>query len=628
MDGRDPVQSLEAMSGAGGPEDAARTRDPLADLENRLDEIRGALNASREEAAKIDLEREKLLAEQAEFERLRAEADRARQEAERLRSQVSEDRGRIEHAKQEIERERSRLEEQRSSAAAAAEEAENRLRAAEEARRAAEELASRAQGEQGEIESLRRQVQEDRSAIDSARAELEEQQRRLDESRSAIEREWVDASSAARRDVEALHEQLRNEQSQVEAARARLEEERRQVEVARESVDREREAATRASTELSAEERSALEAARSEVDRVRREAEETVTRARAAQQALDERERQVTSREESLRDAESRLTKRVSELDQRAKGLEAHESAATAASTSDRPGPVTPHESRRRSRLKRARRMVASQTRKLKQAAELLERRQAEADKILSKRTELGELQAKLDEREQKLQKSKAATGASWCALALAITLAVLAGMSWWASGIVHPPRHMATIVLNADGGRRALTEQNLDDWHEYVTTRFADPAYLDRAADRLGKRGISSVSEPSLLSAFLREHVEVDRPSPAAVRLEVVSEGEARTVRKAEAIAAELVSTANESRAQRSDAAATQLADEPTVVPLPGSTARAMLGAAIWAGAALLVTIAWIGLWRIALGRGEAAAREAIARAAVRDLAAQQSGH
>ena len=367
------------------------------DEENLPDDIRAMI----EEQKRLEEERLRREAEEAERLRLEEEERLRREEEERLRREAEE----AERLRREEE---ERLRREAEEAERLRREEEERLRReAEEAARLAAEAALAAEMERlrkEEEERLRREEEERlrREAEEAERLRKEEEERLRREEEERLRREAEEAERLRREEEERLRreeeERLRREAE--EAERLRLEEEERKR--------REEEEAARLAAEA---------ALAAEMERLRKEEEERLRREeeeRLRREAEEAERRRIEEEERARREAEEAERRRIEE-EERAR-VEAEEAERRRIEEEERARVEAEEAERRRIEEEEKARLEAEEAERLRLEAEEEEERQIvdEAKRIAAQKVADAEraaelAEAKLREEEAALQAAKVA---------------------------------------------------------------------------------------------------------------------------------------------------------------------------------------------------------------------------
>lgn len=564
----------------------------------------------------------------AEIEQVRAEAesglDGERAAASALAEELESKRARVASLAEALESERERVagfereivglrkraeatEVELTAARARLAEAEQRLAEAGNAEAEAAALA--------EVASLRKQLDELASSADeeitATRQKAEAAEKRVAELTGALqaaEKKSAELAQVAGKAGE-LAEQVKAAESRAtEAARRASELEAKLAGAERELIE-----AVRARDDLRSQLASAGEHSQEEADRLRdaltaavdriTEAETDAAAARnALQQARDEIEglRDTVERTggELARTEQAVLEAEGENRDLRSKVQEL-EIELEVANAKPRPNADEFQISRRR-RLARQRRILRDHSLKIRRATEALRDRLEQCDKVLQKRVELAEAYHAIVEMRQRNAQRQVRGGVVFGVIGMMAVLGMVAAVSWFVAGRVAPGEYAASVIIAGEGGpRQTLSLEDAEAWQSYMTALATDPRFLEQAAERMKRRGITSLGTAGELGREARERLTVETPSPREIRLEWRGEGAERTRRVLDTYAVAMASVSNQARARRSDGATTVITAEATASSEPLDNKRIEMAGMVFGGSTVF-TLAFGGfLWR-----------------------------
>lgn len=601
----------------------------LEEMADRAGALEAELNQTRESLeAALHAAEDKLTRERRVSEGLRAQMEVAEEEVrnaagavgrvaelETLIAQAQDELGRVraevraefqaELAQAELiglelagERERvAALEGEVSALRARAEEAEALLGAA-----ASPEAVAAAQAE---VESLRRQLDELAASADeeiaevrelarAAEARAEEINRALDVARAeaaqALALAAEEESRSAARTAELEGRLASAEAELIEAVRARDEMRTRFESAAEgsEEADRLRDALTAAVDRIGEAEAGAV-SARAELEALREETESEIATLRDAVEEkaaeLDKVERQALEIEGENRDLKSKVQELEIELE--------------VANAKPRPN-ADEFQLGRRRRLTRQRRILRDQSTKIRRATEALRDRLEQCDRVLQKRAELAEAYHAIVEMRQRNAKREVRGGVVFGVIGMMSMVSMLAAVSWFVAGRVAPGEYAASVVVSGEGGpRQVLSTEDAEGWQAYMVGLAMDPRFLEQAADRMKRRGITTLGTAGELGREARERLVIETPSPNEVRLEWRGEGADRTRRILDTYAVALASTSNQARARRTDGAMTVITAESTASAEPLDNQRIEMAGMIFGGSTTFTVLFGGMLWR-----------------------------
>ncbi|MEL6741510.1 MAG: hypothetical protein AAFP26_12715, partial [Planctomycetota bacterium] len=369
-------------------------------------------------------------------------------------------------------------------------------------------------------------------------------------------------------------------------------------------LDRELEAARAAEGELTA----SVARLEGEVAAERERADRAAGGAGEAAEALQSR---VEMLERELASAQGR----VAELEKEAKALRASAVDPAAATEAERlRGEVAQLRMKlaaggakisdagvklRRERLKRARELMRGESDKLRRAADAVRQRFEQSEQVLAKRAELAGAYREFVDLREKTTKREVRSSAYLAGSALMLAIVMLAGASWFVAGQVMPGRHAAVVALQASGGSREPTADELVGWQSYHETLLNEPSFLGTVADRMKRRGIASLSSPGQLRAALDQGLTHDSPQAGTLRLELVGEGEARTLRVLDTFSTAIASVSNANRTRRGDGLSTVLASEPRLLDGALDMKQVYTAAGVFGGCLFVFFVLVGGLWQ-----------------------------
>ncbi len=555
-----------------------------------------------------------LAAAQAEIDRVREEAragvEGERAGAEAMSLELDAERERVAALAADLARERERVASVQGDVAALRERAEltelelgearERLATAEarlsQAADPKAEAAARA-----EAASLRKQLDDLAASADAeiaaTRAEVEAAEKRIAELTEAM------------RSAGARSEELDGAVARAEAAEARAAE----LEAKLAGAERELTAAVRARDEASAQLAAAGENSQEEAGRLRDALTLAVERIAEAERdtaamrdALDAARQEI----ESLREAAERTGGELARTEQAALETEGEnrdlksrvqelEIELEVANAKPRPN-ADEFQLGRRRRLARQRRILRDHSLKIRRATEALRDRLEQCDKVLQKRAELAEAYHAIVEMRQRNAKREVRGGVVFGVIGMMAVVGMVAAASWFVAGRFTPGEYAASVVIAGEGGpRQTLSTQDAEAWQTYMTALATDPRFLEQAADRMKRRGITTLGTAGELAREARDRLVIETPSPNQVRLEWRGEGAERTRRVLDTYAVALASVSNQARARRTDGATTVIVAEAAASGEPLDTKRVETAGMIFGGSTVF-TLAFGGfLWR-----------------------------
>jgi chromosome segregation ATPase len=555
---------------------------------NRVSELEQLLEMAHEEVGRVRAEaKESVAAELAQAEATAAELAAERDRVAALELEIESLRGRAAQAESEL-----------GGMRAALAEAESRLEAA---------------ADPGAVEAARAEVEGLRAKLDEMAAQAA---RRVAEARAEAERAVAEANSAAEQRVRAVSEKAEARAKEL-GARAEAESKKAAaLEAKLKSAEGELAAAVRSRDEM----RSSLESAgveSEEAARLRDALTAAVDRiseaerdAAAAREALESLRAETQTEIGSLREDVEAKAKSLGDVERQALEIEGEnrdlkakvdelEVELEVANAAPRPNADEFQRGRRR-RLARQRRILREQSGKIRRATEALRDRLEQCDQVLQKRAELAEAYHAIVEMRQKNAKREVRGGVVFGVIGMMAVLGMLGAVSWFVAGGIAPGEYAASVVMTAEAGPRQLVEE--DDaavWQSYMVGLAADPRFLEQAAERMKRRGITTLGTAGELGREARERLVVESPSPREIRLEWRGEGSDRTRRILDTYAVAMASVSNQSRARRTDGLTTVISSESTASERPLDTRRLETAGMVFGGSAGFTLLLGGFLWR-----------------------------
>ncbi|MBL9031041.1 MAG: hypothetical protein JNM80_04980 [Phycisphaerae bacterium] len=605
-------------------EDVERREQRASAAEQELASRAGALESLRAELAQRGqhLDRE---VEAVEAGRKRLEEGLAIAESERAAREIqfAERERRLSEMQSEIASRRAKLDEAAARLAERERAAEQAMARAEQAEQERARLAGHAADLERSLAEVRKaseqaaaQAEQDLAQARSSLAEMERRARELEARSEAAEREAKAEEERMASSVEALAAQLaeataamNSERAGLDAKRTEAAESARRLEAQAARIaemTREAEAREARIAELSARVESLAAEAESgdessgvsaeEVSRLTQELEGAASRLRSQAARIEALEEQLAAGGEPSEDTD--------ELHAAIERLE-RENARLAARSAG--GRVVPEEvgravAQRWSRLRVLRRLIREQQEKVTQAGEALRQRYEQCEQVLSQREALARARADLAEGQKKLERlqARAARGrASALVFYLSGTALALAALSWGVAGALVVPPYAARAVLSADAGGATATEAQLAEWQAFQEAQFTDPATIELIAERMGRRGIASLSTPGQVQERMKRDLVHESPQPGRISVELRGEGEGPTTRVLDTIVTALASQANATKERRADGLGTVLAEPVNTKTGPISDRRPLYAAATFLVSFGLANLVGAVVWR-----------------------------
>lgn len=253
---------------------------------------------------------------------------------------------------------------------------------------------------------------------------------------------------------------------------------------------------------------------------------------------------------------------------------------------------------RRRQRLARVRKILRADGEKIRLATEALRSRYEQCEQVLTKRAELAEAYEAIAATQRKYHNREVRSGVVLGLIGmLAITLVLAAG-SWFISGRVAPGVYASRVTIAAASGEAKLSDTDLAQWEAYITGLTTDPRFLEVAAERMKRRGITEFGVPGELGKEMERSMDIVSAMPGTMVLEYRGPGAQRTQRVLDTFSVALSSAANNARARRADSAVTMIEEPANLGAEPLDTQRIKSAGMIFGGGALLTLIVGGVLW------------------------------
>lgn len=472
-----------------------------------------------------------------------------------------------------------------------------------------DETANRA----AELESALRDSQRQ---TEHARSEREAASRRIAELESALHAHHRDAEHV-RSERDAAQERISQLEPAIRAAAERLEAAERRAATAegtRTDLENKLREATSLIDELKAETRGALrhvsdleaslQAANAKIAQIQSQAGEGNDRAAALETAINQLKSQrddLAARVEALQD---RLTSAQQEAETARRETDSLREELTESSrkieatveSSRRVG--DDRLERRKARLALARRLLRDRSYQLSRAVKAVEAKVRECEQVLEAREHVTAAARAVQRAEKRIRARAARNKAGVLVAAAVATLIMILALSWAVAGHFFTPTYLARIELVPDTRGRELAPEHLEGWQAYHESLLRDPIVTQAAAERMARRGITSLADPGALRERLNADLRAEVPKPGRFLLELQGQGHERTRRILETYAATIVSHANASRERRPDGAATVIAVEASIVGEPLEDSRPVIAAGLTGVFSIAAFLGWLALW------------------------------
>ncbi|MEQ8317701.1 MAG: hypothetical protein RIE77_02585 [Phycisphaerales bacterium] len=551
-------------------------RGVMSDIERRLDRLRAA-HADREREREELESRSQAVHEHAQqLEQARqelAEHQRAHEEAvAAAEARFAELDRREEAARTAFEEAKARHDATRRELAEATTEIESGREALAADREAFEAERSRIEQLAEEAAQQVKDVEEDRSALEATARELDERQRDLDEQASTL--------AERVREIEARSKGLD------ERAKMLEEQDRKLAELSRKAAEQ-REQLSGDSSDLEqqkqwlAEQTKQVDLLRARVKQLEGELTEARSHAIDADGQADEADESLRAEldetREKLRDAAGIIAQLRDQLN--------NADASEPANADDA------HLRRRQRRLRFVRQTLRQEHAKIAKASELLKQRSAALSEQGSERGSETSNAAPAPQVTGPLA-ALARMGVGMFGVAGAI--AVLAGVSWIASGELVTPTYASSVTVAHDARGREVLAEDLAGWQAFHEDLMEDPRFYEFASERMRQRGLLELGTAVAVKSFVEESVGWASGRDGELMLEVRQPGADRSRRVAETLAIALVGQANSARERRPDGLPSVISKEAQADRRPLTNERPLYAGGIFGG--LLLVSAALG--------------------------------
>ncbi|MCA9303741.1 MAG: hypothetical protein KC996_06435 [Phycisphaerales bacterium] len=242
----------------------------------------------------------------------------------------------------------------------------------------------------------------------------------------------------------------------------------------------------------------------------------------------------------------------------------------------------------RRKRLASVRSVLRSNSEKIRRATDALRDRYDQCEQVLVKRAELAEAYQAIAEAQQKHARKEVRSGVFLGMTGVGLLVLVLAAISWFAAGRIAPGEYAARVSVVASAGERQLTDQDLSSWGAYMESLTRDPQFIEFAAERMKRRGITALGIPGELSSVMRDSLDVVESAPGTIELEYRGQGAERSQRVLDTFTVALTSAANNARARRPDGATSTMPQVAQAGSEPLDTRRIETAGMVFGGSML----------------------------------------
>lgn len=253
----------------------------------------------------------------------------------------------------------------------------------------------------------------------------------------------------------------------------------------------------------------------------------------------------------------------------------------------------------RKNRLQRAKLMLREQSEKLRVAGDALRSRFEQCEQVLAQRQELVSAREVINAAQRRLEKTRSRGRAAATLMYVCMTILLLGGISWIASGQIWPGYFAARSAIGADSRTRTLSQAELAEWQTFHQSLLDDPRFHEAAADRFAKRGLTTLGTAPAVAKFLKDSASAEFNEPGEMKLEVRAEGADRAERIADTLTGALISYANASRQRRVDGAVTVLRQTPAAGNGPIDTTRLQMAGVLMGVGSILAAFGGVLVWR-----------------------------
>ncbi|MEM9066817.1 MAG: hypothetical protein AAGB51_15170 [Planctomycetota bacterium] len=551
-----------------------QVKEQAADLDRRESDLNDQLAAVATRQQEIDAQAESLHGRQAELEARANEVQSLASELAEQSARIEQDRASLDAGRAEIEekaRELTRLSEEMNAAQEtldqAGVDAEIRIADAQreverlEAERG--ELAARVEGFEARETELAGEA-----GVNAQRAEQAEHDAvQLREQVARAEQAAFEAESA----MESLREQLDTAQAEGNDNSAATHELTGQIETLQSQL-----AEAQAAAQEYAAQVEALSQAPAAGDDIR--VEQLEEHVAALQESLEQ---------ESLarQDTEHQLT-------------EALASAAAAQRLEHMPADAAFNRLRHQ-RLRNVRHALTIRADKVRRAGEALQKRFKQCDDLISQRAELVAVRDSLQAAQSRLSRS-VSVGRTLRHVGFVLLLIVaMAGVSWGVASHFTPGLYAVDAEIAAKTNGREATPDELAEWSSFHEEMVSDPRFIEFAAERFRRHGITEMADPAGLTSRLETDFTALTPAAGTLALELRGRGSSRTAHELDVLLTALVSRSNSMRIQRADPTTTVTSSLPVATSEPIDFTHLTTAAFIFGGSVIFSLLLGFAIWK-----------------------------
>ncbi len=254
---------------------------------------------------------------------------------------------------------------------------------------------------------------------------------------------------------------------------------------------------------------------------------------------------------------------------------------------------------RRRERLARMRKRLHGDAEKVRLATDALQSRYEQCEQVLTKRAELAEAYEAIASAQRKVRNKEVRSGVLVGLFAMVAITLMLAVGSWFASGRVAPGMYSSRATLTANAPDGKLSETDLAQWEAYITGLITEARFLEVAADRMERRGITEFATPGELGKHMESSLDIVASMPGEIVVEYRGVGAERAQRILDTFVVAVSGAANNARARRGDTAITNVRESASLTTEPLDTKRLEMAGMIFGGSMVLSLIVGGVIWR-----------------------------
>lgn len=252
----------------------------------------------------------------------------------------------------------------------------------------------------------------------------------------------------------------------------------------------------------------------------------------------------------------------------------------------------------RRQRLGGIRKHLQRKEAKVAKASEVLAKRYEQCEQVLSMRQDVLTAKRTVDAVHHRLTSVQARSRAVSSLFFVVCVLAIIGGLSWVIAGQVAPEEYLARVTIAAENRDRQLNAGELSEWQIFHEALVKDPRFLQFAAGRMERQGITALATPATLKDRLEQDLSAQAPKPGELTLELKGHGMSRTERELQTLAIAVQSQARDAQSTRVDGANTIIRDPAKAQSDPIETARPQYALVIFGGLASLAGFLAFFVW------------------------------